>query len=102
MYDTRARDGRIGERLFTPMMRILETVVIQAELVEDRRQEVGATHAAYGRLVAEIVGRAVNVTRLEAAAGHHEAEGVAVVVASCAVLRDGQAAELTGPKDDGR
>ena len=51
-------------------------------------------------LVAELVGRAVDVARLEAAAGQPQAEGVAVVVAAVAVLRDRQPAELAGPDDD--
>ena len=38
-------------------------------------------------LVAEFVGGAVDVARLEAAAGQEEREGVAVVVAACAALR---------------
>ena len=51
-------------------------------------------------LVAEFVGRAVDLAGLEAAAGQEQREGVAVVVAAGATLRDRQAAEFAAPEDD--
>src|SRR5204862_2490083 len=51
--------------------------------------------------VTEIVGGAMDVAALEAAASQPKGEPVAVVVAAIFALGDGQAAEFTGPEDDG-
>ena len=59
--------------------------------------QVGHADRVDGGLVAELVGGAVDVARLEAAAGEEQSECVAVVVAAVGVLRDRQAAELAGP-----
>ena len=58
--------------------------------MQDRGVQVGDADAAFDRLVADVVGGAVDVAGLEAAAGQQQAEGVAVVVAAAAVLRDRQ------------
>ena len=50
--------------------------------------------------VAEVVGCAVDVAPLEAAAGEPEGEAVPVVVAAVGALRDREPAEFPGPDDD--
>ena len=81
-------------------MPIRQSIVVQAKLVQDRGVQIGHADAALDRLVTDVVGRAVHVPGLESAAGQEQAEGVAVVVAAAAVLRDGQPAELAGPQHD--
>ena len=74
--------------------------VIQPEQVQDRGVPVGHADAVLDGGVAELVGGAVDVPRLDAAAGQPDAEAVLVVVA--AVRRsadDRQPAELAAPDD---
>ena len=52
------------------------------------------------RLPADLVGRAVARTSLDAAAGHPDEEAVGIVVAAVAFLGDRHAAELAAPDDE--
>ncbi len=63
------RHRRIGQRFLTPVMRVLQPVVVQPQLVQDGGQEVGAAHPAVDGGVAQVVGAAVYIARFEAAAG---------------------------------
>ena len=98
--------GRISFASYTsvrrssrPLWRECQLLVVQAEQVQHRRVQVG--DAACGRrgAVAEVVGRAVGLAALDAAAGQPDAEAVGVVVAAVAALRAGRAAELAAPED---
>src|SRR5262249_16919066 len=68
--------------------------------VQERGGEIGTAHAIFDRAVTEIVGLAMNVSRLEAASGDEQAKGVTVMIAPVAVLRDGKPAEFAGPHHD--
>ena len=82
------------------MMLVGEPAVVEAELVKDRGVKIGDPHSVLDRTVAEIVGGAVNVASLEAAAREPQTESVAVVVTSRAVLRNRQTAKFPAPPDD--
>src|SRR5262249_31276538 len=62
-------------------------------------QVADADHVGH-RTVTKVVGGAVGVSLLEAAASQPERKGVAIVVAAVGALRDRQPAKLAGPKDD--
>ena len=93
-------DGGICEGFFAAVMGIFQTVVVEAQLVEDRGQEVGAAYSAFDSLITEVIGPAVDVAGLEAAAGLDQAERIAVVVAAVAFLGNRQTAELARPDHD--
>jgi hypothetical protein len=50
-------------------MLVRQPRVVKAELMQDRRVQVGNGHASLHRAVADVVGRAVDMPDLEAAAG---------------------------------
>ena len=63
-----------------------ERLVVEAEQVQQRGVVVVVVDDVLDRLVAELVGRAVDVPALEAAAGEPHAEAVGVVVAADVLL----------------
>ena len=81
-----------------------ERGVVEAEEVQQGGVVVGVSDDVLDRLVAELVGLAVDVAGLEAAAGEPHAEAVGVVIAAdvLLVLDHRQAAHLAAPVDDGR
>ena len=78
-----------------------ERPVVEAEEVQERGVVVVVGDDVLDGLVAELVGRAVDVAALEAAAGQPHAEAVGVVVAAdvLLVLDDRQPAHLAAPVD---
>src|SRR5262245_54166929 len=78
-------------------MLIAQASVVEPELVQQRCQQALAAHPVLDGLVAELVGRTVDVAGPEAAAGEQQREAVAVVVAPGPALRDRQSAKLAGP-----
>ena len=77
-----------------------QPVVVDPELVEQRRVQVRNAHRVDDGLVAELVAGAVDIAALEPAAGEEEAETIAVMVAPIRVLGDRQPAEFAGPHHD--
>ena len=100
--ELRLRDLGVGQAVVAAVVGVRELAVVEAQGVEQGGLEVVDGDDVLDGGVAEVVGRAVDVAPLEAAAGQPEREAVAVVVAAVGPLRDRQAAELAGPEDDGR
>jgi len=91
-------DLGIGQSLFPSGVQVVQSRVIQAQLVQDRGVQVGDSHPIFNRPVAEFVCRSMDVAPLEAPTGQQQAEGVPIVVATIAPLGDGESAEFTGPQ----
>ena len=93
-------DLGVGQAVVAALVGVRELAVVEAQGVEQGGLEVVDGDGVFDGGVAELVGRAVDVAPLEAAAGQPEREAVAVVVAAVGPLRDRQPAELAGPEDD--
>ena len=59
--DAGAGDRGVGQRLVAAVVRVGQLVVVEAQLVQNRGQQVGTAHPAFDRAVAEFVGVAVDV-----------------------------------------
>ena len=92
----------IRQPLVAPVPLVREPRVVEAELVQHRRVQVGDAAPIDGGAVAEVVGGAVNLATLDAAAGQPDAEAVGMVIAAVAVLGARRAAELAAPEDERR
>src|SRR5262245_21431788 len=101
MYDSSTRDSRIRQALVAAVVAVDQAFVVEAELVQDRGVEIRNFDNVFDRTVANVVRGAVDVAGLEAAAGQDQAEGVAIVISTGAVLRYREPAELAAPNDDG-
>ena len=99
--DSCARDDRVGQRLGPGVVRESESIVVEAELMQQRGVQVVDADAMLDRAIADVVGGAMDVARFETSAGQQQAESVAIVVTPRSVLRDGEPAKLTAPDDDG-
>ena len=62
-------DDRIGQRFVSAGMAERQSIVIQAELVQDRRMQVGHADAVLDRFVTDVVGLSVDVPSFETATG---------------------------------
>ena len=82
---------------------IIESVGVEAELVQDRGVEVLDVEAILDGRAAQLVGLADAGAPLDSAAGHPhgEAEGVVVAAGALGELGGGLAAELAAPDDQG-
>jgi hypothetical protein len=80
-----------------------ETLVIEAQEVQEGGVQVVDADLVGDGLVADVVGRAVADAPFGATARQPDGEGVGIVVAAgAALLHDGQAAELAAPDDERR
>jgi hypothetical protein len=66
-----------------------ELFVIKAELVEHRGVQILHGDFVLDGGIAELVGRAVDLTAFDAAAGHPHGEAFGMVITAFAILRDG-------------
>src|SRR5262245_26198369 len=71
-----------GEALVEALMLYAETLVVEAEQVQNRRVEVANVDRVFDDVVAEVVGLAVDGTGASTAAGHPHGETPRVVVAA--------------------
>ena len=71
--------------------------MIQPHLVEHRSVEIRDQDIVFGRLVTQLIGRAVNESAFEPAAGQPERARMTVVIAAALSLGDGQPAEFAAP-----
>lgn len=69
--------------------------MVDTELVQDRRMQIGNADPIFDRFIAKLVGGSVNVTGSEAATGHDRAEGMAIVIAAVGSPGDRQTTKLT-------
>lgn len=99
----------LHEHLLRAIAAVAELLGVEAEEVEEGGVVVVMIDDVLHSVVAKVVGGAVDVAGLEAAAGDPHAEAVGVVVATHrgavlgagAVLNDGQSAHLATPVNDG-
>ena len=101
MHNPCSRHRRVRQCLVAAVVTVGETGVINADLVQESGEQARTADAAFNGLVAELVSAAVDVAGFEATAGNQQGEGVTIVIASRAALRDGQSAELARPQHDG-
>ena len=78
-----------------------ERLVVEAHEMQDGGPEVVDGALVLHGLVTEVVGGAVGEAGLHAAAGHPDGEAERIVIATVRALREGRAAEFTGPDDQG-
>ncbi len=76
--------------------------MIQPEQVQHRRVQVGGAAAVGDGAITEVVGGAVDLAALDAAAGQPDAEPVGVMIAAVLVLGTRRTAELAAPEDQRR
>ena len=86
VHDFGPGDDGIRQAVVAALVREGQLRVVEAEGVQQRRVQVGDADDVLDGRVAEVVGRAVDVALLEAAAGEPQREGVAVVVAAVGAL----------------
>jgi len=77
----------IGQGVFAPVMAIGQSLVVEPELVQDRRLEVVTAHGGLGDPITDIVRRTVDMSGLESTSGHQQSERMRIVVASGAADR---------------
>ena len=83
-------------------VRIAEFVLIEAELVQDRRVDVAQMAAILDGAQADVVGGADDRAPFDAAAGEPHREAEVVMIASPAALRFRRSAELAAPQHQRR
>ena len=88
-----------GEALVAAEVGVGERVLIEAELVQDRRVDVAEVIGLLDRLEADRVRRAHHPAALDAAARHPHREAEIMVVAALPALGLRRASELAAPDD---
>ena len=96
----------IGESVVAALVAEGETFVVNAELVHQGGVEIVNGHFIFDDGVAEVIGLAVDESRLETTAGDQCGEAIRVMVSAVgfldlAVLAEGGASELAAPDNDG-
>ncbi len=92
----------VGEAEVAALEAVGEAGVIEAEEVEEGGVEVVDVDGVAGGVEAEVVGFAMGMARLHAAAGEEHGEAVGMMVATIvSTLDHGRPTELTAPDDEG-
>ena len=89
--------GHIGEAEITSGIAVRESLVIQAQQVQDRRVQVVHVHSTLNRLVTDFVGLAVAEARLDSTACQENREAAGIVIPAVVALIEGRPAELATP-----
>src|SRR4029078_217777 len=89
----------VGEAVVAALALESEALMIDAEEEKHRRVQIVDREDFLSGMVAELVGRAMGQTALDAAAGQEHANSLHVVIAAVAALRHRRAAELAGEDD---
>src|SRR5262249_18031675 len=94
-----------GEADVEALELVRQTLVVDAEAVQDRRVQIVNVHGVVDDVVTKVVGLAVDDARLDAAAGHPDREATRVMIAAVVVARQlalavDRAAELAAPDDE--
>src|SRR5512135_2800674 len=90
----------VGQAVVATFVRVGDPTVVEAKGVQQGGLKIVDGDGVLNGRVTEVVGRAVDVTGLETAAGQPEGEAVAVMVAAVLPLRDRQTSELARPEND--
>src|SRR3989337_1278776 len=80
---------------------IRQLLMVDAQLMQDRRMEIVNRHAVLYGAETEVVGRTVSHAALDAAAGHEHREAIGVVIAAIPALRHRRAAKFAAPHHEG-
>src|SRR5437867_1109951 len=92
-----AGDQHVGGRLRRPVVQKQKTLVVDAQGRKNRGLEIRHAHRVHYGFVAKLIGLTVDEAPLEPAARKDRRESMPVVIPAVSVLRNGQAAKLTGP-----
>src|SRR4051812_35535160 len=84
------------------MSGITEPLIIEAKLMEHRRVQFGHAATIDRGAVAKVVGSAVDLAALDAAACEPDAEAIGMMIATVAVLCPRRSPELAAPDDERR
>src|SRR5882724_4940650 len=87
----------VGESHISSIERVCQTLMVESEQMQDSGVEIENRYGLLGNLVSEVIAAADNLAARNAAARHPDAEGVRIMVASDAALRNGHATELGMP-----
>ena len=87
----------VGQSFVAAMVQVFHSLVIETELVQDRRVQVRHAHAVNDCLITKLIGGAIDLAALEPSAGQQQAETMTIVIASAGIFRGGQSAKLSGP-----
>ena len=90
----------VGEPEIAAGVAIRQTLVVQAEQVQDRRVQVVEVDLVLDRVVAVVVGRAVRRPGFTPPPASHMVNASRIVVAAVGALRSRRAAELAAPDDE--
>src|SRR5690606_17431874 len=95
----------VGDLLFLAVVQVSQLLVVETELVQQRRLKIVGSDDVGDRLVAELIGLAIGHAPLDSAAGQPDAEALAVVIASdvgpvTVVFGHRESADLAAPVDD--
>ena len=91
----------IGQTKIPAVITIGQLLMIQPHLMQQRGMQIMHVHLILHGIVAKLIGSAMNMTRLESAAGEPGGEAAGVVVSAGAVLFGvGGSAELAAPPDE--
>ena len=63
------RDSRFGQAFIDAVVGIAQSGVIEPELVQDGRHQIGNTHPIRHGAIAKLIGRAVDISALESSPG---------------------------------
>src|SRR5688572_20014926 len=85
----------VSQSFIAAVQMVRDALVIQPQLMQDRRMQVGDHGAFIDSVIAEFIRGAISLTTANAAAGHPEAEALLVMIAPVARLADRRAAEFT-------
>ena len=77
-----------------------QTAIIETQQVQHGRVQVGDVMAFAQGMVAEFVGRTVNIALLQSRTCHPNGEAVRVMIATITALGKGRAAKLACPHDE--
>src|SRR5258708_37818361 len=92
-----AGNGGFGGSFIPPTVRISEARMVETKRVQQRRLQIGNAHPVDRSFVSEIVGRSMDQTAFEPAAGKPQTERIAIVVSSIGVLSGGQPSKFASP-----
>src|SRR5262249_44820602 len=92
----------IREPLVATMAMIRKPRIIQSQLMQHGRVQIGNARAIDTRVITEVVGRAMRLPADDTAAGEPDAEAIRMMIAAVAILSAGRAAEFAAPEDERR